>query len=173
MHVTIWRMAELAFPLRDHLAHEPARRCAAPSYPLCPKPFMSQPHASTPAGRRLMLVEDQPTLARVLGMVLTSGGYDVTICADGAEALKTFRASPDSWDVVVSDVTMPALSGDRLARALHEIRPRLSVILMTGSVGRITPRRLHALGVAAVLEKPVTIEDLLAAVDSAFERALR
>ena len=120
-----------------------------------------------------MLVEDQPTLARVLGMVLTSGGYDVTICADGAEALKTFRASPDSWDVVVSDVTMPALSGDRLARALHDIRPRLSVILMTGSVGRITPRRLHALGVAAVLEKPVTIEDLLAAVDSASERALR
>jgi CheY-like chemotaxis protein len=119
-----------------------------------------------------MLVEDEPTLARVLGMVLTSGGYDVTICVDGAEALETFRASPDSWDVVVSDVTMPALSGDRLARALHEIRPRLSVILMTGSIGRITPRRLHALGVAAVLEKPVSIEDLLAAVDSASERAI-
>jgi AmiR/NasT family two-component response regulator len=43
---------------------------------------------------------------------------------------------------------------------------------MTGSIGRITPRRLHALGVAAVLEKPVSIEDLLAAVDSASERAI-
>jgi two-component system, cell cycle sensor histidine kinase and response regulator CckA len=119
-----------------------------------------------------MLVEDEPILARVLGMVLTSAGYDVTICDDGAVALTRFRASPDHWDVVVSDVTMPALSGDRLARALREIRPRLPVILMSGNIGRVTPRRLHAIGVAAVLEKPVTIEDLLGAVDAVAARAL-
>ena len=120
-----------------------------------------------------MLVEDEPTLARVLGMVFSSAGYDVTICADGAEALRLFHASPDAWSVVVSDVTMPLLSGDRLARALREIRPDLPVILMTGNTALVTPRRLYALGVAAVLEKPVAIEDLLGAVDAVFGRARR
>jgi CheY-like chemotaxis protein len=134
---------------------------------------MSQQHAGTPAGRQLMLVEDEPTLARVLAMVITDGGYTVTICADGAEALQRFRESPDAWHVVVSDVTMPRLSGDQLARALREIRPRLPVILMTGNTMLVTPRRLHAIGVAAVLEKPVEIDHLLATVDSVFERARR
>jgi DNA-binding response OmpR family regulator len=140
--------------------------------PVVPLYIMSQQHAGTPA-RRLMLVEDEPTLARVLGLVLRSAGYVVTTCAHGAEALAAFRASPDAWHVVVSDVTMPELSGDRLARALREIRPGLPVILMTGNTNLVTPRRLLALGVAAVLEKPVAIEDLLATVDAVFERAIR
>lgn len=134
---------------------------------------MSQPHAGTPAGRQILLVEDEPTLLRVLGMVLTDAGYDVTTCLDGDEALRMFAASPDAWHLVVSDVTMPRLSGDRLALALREIRPRLPVILMTGNTMLVTPRRLRALGVAAMLEKPCAIEDLLGAVDSVFERARR
>lgn len=134
---------------------------------------MPQQHAGTPAGRRILLVEDEPTLLRVLEMILTDAGYDVTACFDGDQALRKFAASPDAWHLVVSDVTMPRLSGDRLALALHEIRPRLPVILMTGNTMLVTPRRLHALGVAAVLEKPCAIEDLLGAVDAVFERARR
>ena len=74
---------------------------------------------------------------------------------------------------MVSDVTMPRLCGDKLALALREIRPRLPVILMTGNTMLVTPRRLYALGVAAVLEKPCAIEDVLGAVDAVFERARR
>lgn len=134
---------------------------------------MSQPHAGTPARRQILLVEDEPTLLRVLEMVLTEAGYDVTTCSDGDEALRKFAASPDAWQVVVSDVTMPRLSGDRLALALREIRPRLPVILMTGNTMLVTPRRLLALGVAAVLEKPCAIEDLLGTIESVFQRARR
>jgi DNA-binding NtrC family response regulator len=114
----------------------------------------------------VLLVEDEPTLARVLAMVLTSAGYLVSTCADGAEALQTFRASPDAVHVVVSDVTIPGLSGDRLARALHEIRPSVPVILMTGYSHAVTPENARALGVAAVLQKPISIDDLVAAVDA-------
>ena len=134
---------------------------------------MSQPHAGAPAARHVLLVEDEPTLLRVLEMILTDAGYVVTTCFDGDQALRKFKASPDAWDLVVSDVTMPRLSGDRLALALREIRPRLPVILMTGNSMRVTPRRLHALGVASVLEKPCAIEDLLGAVDAVFARARR
>jgi DNA-binding response OmpR family regulator len=119
----------------------------------------------------VLLVEDDATLARVLDLVLTSAGYSVTRCADGAEALRTFRASPNAVDVVVSDVTMPELSGDQLARALREIRPSLPIILMSGSISELTVQRARVIGVAAVLQKPVSIDELVAAVGSVFERA--
>jgi DNA-binding NtrC family response regulator len=119
----------------------------------------------------VLLVEDDSTLARVLSMVLTNAGYVVSYCADGAEALQQFRASPTSVHVVVSDVAMPDLSGDRLARALHEMRPGLPVILLTGYSHTATPENARALGVAAVLQKPVSIDDLVAAVDAVAEHA--
>jgi DNA-binding response OmpR family regulator len=159
--------------LRDDLGHEPARSCAALSHPLDPAHSMPQSHAGPPAGRQILLVEDEPTLLRVLEMILTDAGYVVTTCFDGEQALRKFRASPDAWHLVVSDVTMPRLSGDALALALREIRPQLPVILMTGNTMLVTPRRLHALGVAAVLGKPCEIDDLLGAVNAVFERARR
>jgi DNA-binding NtrC family response regulator len=131
----------------------------------------SQRRSGAHSRRHLLLVEDEPTLARVLALVLTTAGYTVTSCADGLEALETFRASPDLVDVLVSDVSIPGLSGDRLARALHEIRPHLPMVLMTGYSNMVTPHNARALGVTAFLEKPVDIDDLLAALDSVFERA--
>jgi DNA-binding response OmpR family regulator len=119
----------------------------------------------------VLLVEDDATLARVLALVLTTAGYAVTHCPDGAEALRTFRASPNAVDVVVSDVTMPELSGDQLARALRDIRPNLPIILMSGSISELTLQRARVIGVAAVLQKPVGIDELVAAVGAVFERA--
>jgi two-component system, cell cycle sensor histidine kinase and response regulator CckA len=116
-------------------------------------------------------VEDDPTLGRVLGLVLISAGYAVTISRDGADALKRFRESPGAVHVVLSDVTMPRLSGFQLASALHEIQPALPVILMTGHCNMATSQQARAFGVAAVLGKPVDIDDLLATVDSVFEQA--
>lgn len=118
----------------------------------------------------MLLVEDEPTLARLFGLVLTDAGYAVTCCADGAEALQTFRESPNSVHVVLSDVTMPRLSGDELADAVREIRPTVPIILMTGYSRTLTPERVRALGIAAVLQKPVGIDDLVGAVESVFER---
>ena len=119
----------------------------------------------------MLLVEDEPTLARVLGIVLKTAGYLVVPCADGAEALEWFRAAPDEIHVVVSDVSIPGLTGDRLAHALHEIRPALPVILMTGFSYAVTPENAGALGVAAVLQKPIGIDELIMTVDAVFKRA--
>ena len=122
---------------------------------------------------RLLLVEDEVTLARVLEMVFTDAGYDVTTCFDGAVALKKFSAAPDAWDVVLSDVTMPGLPGDQLARSIRERRPELPIVLMTGNTMVVDPRRLLTLGVSAVLEKPCSMDDLLGAVNTARDRARR
>lgn len=135
--------------------------------------IMSHLHAGTPARRPILLVEDEPTLRRVFEMILTDAGYAVTTCLDGDDALRTFGVSPDAWRLVVSDVTMPLLSGDRLALALRGIRPDLPVILMSGNTTLFTPRRLRAIGAVALLEKPCGIEELLGAVDAVLGRARR
>jgi DNA-binding response OmpR family regulator len=131
----------------------------------------SQVRATT--RRRLLLAEDEVTLARVLEMVFTDAGYDVTTCFDGSVALKKFEAAPDAWDVVLSDVTMPGLSGDQLARAVRARRPSLPIILMTGNTMIVDTRRLLALGCTAVLEKPCAMDDLLAAANAACDPARR
>ncbi|HEY2026514.1 MAG TPA: response regulator [Gemmatimonadaceae bacterium] len=134
--------------------------------------MISQPYpgsTATSSRAHVLLVEDEPTLARVFGLVLTGAGYSVTACADGAEALQSFRASPDRVQVIVSDVTMPRLSGDQLARAVHEIRPEVPIILMSGC-STLLADSVRTVGIAEILQKPVGIDDLVGAVESALER---
>ena len=115
----------------------------------------------------VLLVEDEPTLSHVLARVLAEDGYEVTVCHDGLEALDLVRSGATRIDVVVSDVGLPGLRGDRLAAEVRQVRPTLPVLLMTGYSPVVAPGNEEALGVAAVLEKPVTIGDLLAAVRTA------
>src|SRR4051812_18235007 len=115
----------------------------------------------------VLLVEDEPTLSRVLELILATEGYRVTVCGNGLDALDLVRCGATRIDVVVSDVGLPGLRGDKLAAELRRVRPALPVVLMTGFSTVVKPGAEKALGVAAVLEKPVTIEDLLAAVRGA------
>ena len=115
----------------------------------------------------VLLVEDEPTLSRVLERILAEEGYEVTVCGDGLDALALVTCGATKIDVVVSDVGLPGLRGDKLAVELRRIKPALPVVLMTGFSAVVAPGREETLGVAAVLEKPVTIEALLAAVRDA------
>jgi DNA-binding NtrC family response regulator len=126
------------------------------------------PDAEGPAA--VLLVEDEPTLSRVLARILEEEGYDVTVCADGLDALHRVARGGIRVDVVVSDVGLPGVRGDKLAVELKRVRPSLPVVLMTGFSAVVTPGSAEALGLAAVLEKPVSIEDLLAAVRNALEQ---
>ena len=130
------------------------------------------PAAAAPAepargSGRVLVVEDEPALARVVERALARAGYEVARCATGADALRAFEAAPAATDVVLSDVAMPGMTGDELARALRRLRPDLPVILMTGFSHTVTPERARELGVAALLHKPVTPDELVAAVRDA------
>ncbi len=143
------------------------------SLPLAPAPPVTEPRPTPEVhGRgRVMLVEDEPSLARFATQALTRAGYDVTYCRDGIEALHALDEPRGAVDVVVSDVTMPGLTGDKLARELLRLRPGLPVILTTGFSHLVTPALVKALGVAALLHKPFTARDLVGAVRDAIERA--
>ncbi|MDF1501638.1 PAS domain S-box protein [Roseisolibacter sp. H3M3-2] len=154
---------------------EPPGRGAAfvVTLPLAPGAPAPAPEAApAPRGQgRVVLVEDEPALARFATQALTRAGYDVTCVHDGESALRLFDDAARAVDVVVSDVTMPGMSGDRLARELRRLRPTLPVILTTGFSHLITPESVHELGVAALLQKPFGARELVAAVRTALDAA--
>jgi CheY-like chemotaxis protein len=87
-------------------------------------------------------------------------GYEVMVCTSSVEALEAFRVDPFRFDVVVTDQTMPNMTGEALARQLLEFRPEVPIILCTGFSHSMTPEKAKAMGIRAFLLKPLLIKDL-------------
>jgi signal transduction histidine kinase/ActR/RegA family two-component response regulator len=111
-------------------------------------------------GETVLLVDDERSLVLLGEEMLASIGYEPVGFDNGAAALAAFRAAPDRFDLVLTDELMPEMTGTELATALHEIRPDLPIILMTGHGGRVGSREVRAGGVREVLKKPLLSADL-------------
>jgi PAS domain S-box-containing protein len=116
------------------------------------------------AGQHVLLVDDEAALAQAATLSLARLGYRVTGVHSAAEALKSFLVQPGEIDLVITDLTMPGMSGMELANALHEIRPGLPIILASGFGGLRTANFANGPGLRAVLQKPFTTETLARAV---------
>lgn len=108
-------------------------------------------------------------LAEVFRRILVSAGFDVTVCRTAMDALLLLEADAVPVDVVVSDVRLPVITGDRLAQQLRRMRPDMPVVLMTGFSATVIQENASALGVAAVLQKPVSGRLLVTAVRGALQ----
>ena len=116
---------------------------------------------SLPTGtERILFVDDEQPLAYLGKLVLEGLGYKVVTRTSSIEALEAFRARPDSFDLVITDMTMPNMTGDKLAVEIMKIRPDVPVILCTGFSPAITGEKAKALGIQAFLEKPLLKHDL-------------
>ena len=115
---------------------------------------------SEPRGRgeRILFVDDEPVLAMLGERFLTRLGYTPVVQTDSQAALAHFKDNP--FDAVVTDLTMPHLSGIELARRLWEIRPGTRIILTTGYSATLDPQRAHDLGFRELLLKPYTAHGL-------------
>ncbi len=109
---------------------------------------------------RLLFIDDEPALVRLGHAVLTQLGYDVTAYTSSAEALAAFQAAPQHFDLVITDYTMPEMTGDALTRALRRLRPDIPVILETGFSHTIDAEQAAAVGIDAFLLKPWTVREL-------------
>ena len=109
---------------------------------------------------RLLLVDDEPALVRLGYSVLTQLGYDVAAYTSSAEALAAFQAAPHHFDLVITDYTMPQMTGDVLTRALRRLRSDIPIILETGFSHTIDAEQAAALGIDAFLLKPWTVREL-------------
>ena len=108
----------------------------------------------------ILLVEDEETLARLGEEALRVLGYEVIVCTSSVKALEIFRADPCRFDAVVTDQTMPDITGEALARELLQIRPDVPIILCTGFSHAISPEKAKAIGIRTYLLKPLLIKDL-------------
>ncbi|GAA1597534.1 PAS domain-containing sensor histidine kinase [Actinoplanes couchii] len=110
-------------------------------------------------GRTVLVVEDEPALARVVTRILSNAGYHVLTATGGPEALHLF--TQHGCDVLLTDVIMPEMSGRRLAELLHEARPSLPVLYMSGYSNGLLGTTHVLDGDIAFIEKPFTAQDLL------------
>ena len=116
---------------------------------------------SIPTGtERILFVDDEPALVEIGKRMLESLGYKITTRTSSVEALELFKAKPDSFDLVITDMTMPNMTGDELARELLHIKPEIPIILCTGYSARINQQRAAAMGIRAFVPKPVLTRDI-------------
>lgn len=116
---------------------------------------------SLPLGTESVLfVDDEPVLVDLGQQMLTRLGYKVTCCDDSLEALHLFKKDLYRFDLVITDTTMPNMTGDKLASHLLALRSDIPVFLCTGYSEQITQEKATRIGIAAFLMKPLSINDL-------------
>jgi signal transduction histidine kinase/ActR/RegA family two-component response regulator len=125
--------------------------------------------AETGGGERILLVDDEEQIVAMEKQLLEKLGYQVTACASSSEAWTVFSAHPDQFDLMITDMTMPHMAGDRLSEKILDIRPTLPVILCTGHSDMIDEDKATALGIRKFVMKPVEKNELARAIRSALE----
>ena len=109
---------------------------------------------------KILCVDDELPIAKMNRQVLEGLGYSVTVRTSSIEALELFRLKPDAFDLVITDMTMPNMTGDKLAVEVMDIRPDFPIILCTGYSNRMSEETADKLGIRAYLHKPVNKADL-------------
>lgn len=112
----------------------------------------------------ILFVDDEPAMVDVGETLLKRMGYKVVGISDSVEALETFKASPDAFDMIITDMTMPGMTGDVLTKYALLTRPDLPIIICTGFSERINEELALSLGAKALLMKPVESAALASAV---------
>lgn len=117
----------------------------------------------------ILLIDDEEQIIDLEQRILERLGYKVTPKTDSEEALAEFAAQPDRFDLVITDMTMPKLTGDRLARRLMDINPQIPVILCTGFNETITEEKALAMGIDRFIMKPIVKDKLAGTVRSVLD----
>jgi CheY-like chemotaxis protein len=127
---------------------------------------------SLPGGdERVLVVDDEPDLVEVVSRLLASLGYQVRGFGQSAEALRAFQERPDDFDLVLSDLTMPGLTGLELAQAVRQVRPATPVVICTGFSDSLIQEQARAAAVREVILKPLQRRELALAVRRALDGA--
>ena len=121
---------------------------------------------------RILFVDDDPALAELGGKLLTTLGYQVITETDPQAALERYTKTPHSFDLVITDLIMPGLSGEAFAGKVMEIRPDMPIIACTGFSERFNEDRLIVAGIKGVLYKPITIYHLANGIRQALDGQL-
>jgi len=117
----------------------------------------------------ILVVDDEPQIAHVMQLMLESLGYQVVAHTSSRAALKAFETTPQAFDMVVTDMTMPELTGEELARNVLQISPGIPIILCTGFNEHLNEERARHLGIQRLVYKPIVRNALAEVVRSALD----
>jgi PAS domain S-box-containing protein len=109
---------------------------------------------------RILLVDDELQIVRMEQQMLERLGYQVTVRTSSIEALEVFRSAPDKFDLIITDMTMPNMTGVELAKKITEIKPDIPMIICTGFSEKISEQKANTMGIRGYAMKPVIKREL-------------
>jgi len=112
----------------------------------------------------ILLIDDEEMLVDMGKLMLERLGYRVTGHTDSVEALNAFTTQPDAFDLVITDQTMPGMTGTDLARRMLKIRSQLPIILSTGYSNLMSEEKARSYGIKGLALKPITMKDIAALI---------
>ena len=130
-----------------------------------------EPEALPTGEERILFVDDEAPIAKMGGQILEKLGYAVSIRVSSVEALELFRSKPNDFDLVITDMTMPNMTGDQLVAELMAIRPDIPVILCTGYSKKISDKSAAEIGIKAFAYKPIVKADLAKTIRKVLDEA--
>ncbi len=121
---------------------------------------MNEKSAIGTGSERILLVDDEQVIVNLEKTILERLGYQVDSFTSSVDALVSFRSDPDAYDIVITDMTMPQMTGDLFSKELREISADIPIIVCTGFSERISKDMLQSLKIDGLLMKPVIKSDL-------------
>ena len=129
------------------------------------------PAGLTPTGtEHILFVDDEEPIVLMIQKILERLGYQVTSRTSSVEALEAFKAKPDEYDLVITDMTMPNMTGVELAPRLREIRSDIPIIMCTGFSETIDEDRAKNMGIPAYIMKPFLIDEIAKTIRKVLEK---
>jgi CheY-like chemotaxis protein len=129
------------------------------------------PEALPSGTERILLVDDEDYIVKLGSKILQRLGYSVTTRTSSLEALELFRAKPDAFDLLITDMSMPNMTGDRLSIEVLNIRPHLPIILCTGYSQKMSEEAASEIGIQAFAYKPMVKAELAKTVRRVLDEA--
>ena len=118
-----------------------------------------------PSGsERVLVVDDEPTVLAMHTAMLERLGYQVKALSNSKEALTEFTSRPQDFDLVLTDMAMPAMQGDVLAQKIHQVRADIPILMCTGFSEQLTPERTQAVGIGKIIMKPLLFRELATSI---------
>ncbi len=130
----------------------------------------SEPTEKLPTGNeKILFIDDEPSIVNMTRQLLERLGYEVDTKMSSIEALELFRSKPDQFDLIITDMTMPSMTGDKLVKEILDIRPEMPTIICTGFSDKIDAEKAKEIGAAEYVEKPVDKRNLAYKVRSVLD----
>ena len=124
-----------------------------------------------PRGKeRILLIDDEKMIVSMMEKMLSGLGYSISAFLSGEDALSAFRAQPHNYDLIITDMTMPKITGDKLAEEILSLDPEMPIILCTGFSHAVSKEKAQKIGIRKYLQKPVLKKDLALAVREVLDR---